>query len=1186
VALVAVAAAFAVGQVADLLAASGMPAAQTPAAQTSQVGCRVTGKVITMVNASAARPNFGQGQGRGAGTAAPAADAAPTKVEMPLPGATIVVHQGARLVVATSTEVDGQFAIRFTPGQTFHVTAEMMSFANAEKDITLGAVPCDTTLNFELSLLSRTTPIANPTPAAAPQAGAAPTTGVTPPAAGQAAGARAGAPGTRPAAAPAGRGFAQLNVTADANGEAATAASPIIDQSAELAKFLPPGFSVNGASAEAISVNTGGDAINVDRGMLNDRMGAIGRGEFDPATGQFSDGFAPQIPGAGGGDQGGGRGGGFGGGGRGGPGGGFALGGRGGRGQNLYQGSVNYTYGGSALNTTAIQPRNGIATPVPQLPYAQNSYGGTIGGPLIIPGIYKDTKRRTNFQLNYSGNHSTNVQDQYATVPSDAMRTGDFSAAGIQLIDPTTGKPFTNNQIPISRMDPAALALLQYIPTANVPGATIQNLHTTGTTLSKSNSISVRLNQNLTPNLPEPGARGAGPRGGGGGGRGGAGGRGGRGLTINLSTQLQYRGNSSEQFNVIPSLAGTTKGTSIAVPVSLNVSKGRTNNTFSVNVAHTNNTTTNGFSNNTNVAGLAGILYPTTQDPLNWGVPNLSFSNFSVRPSSANVRTDTRVTVSYTLSKPIQKHQLRFGVDFRHDGSSSESNGNARGSFTFSGLYTGNGALAARNTGADVADFLLGMPQLATLQVGGLTRLRERTFDTYVEDNWQRSARMTFNLGLRWEVSMPYVEVNGQMANLDVTPGFTAASVVTPGQTSALSGTTFPAGLLKTDWNNIGPRVGMAYRLAKGTILNTSYSITYNAGSYASIARNLVGQPPFAVAETNPGSIASPLSLETGLVGAKASTTNNYGVDPNFGLGMIQTWNATIARTFWRTWTATIGYTGTRGTSLDLLRAPNRNPDGTLRIAGVQAFTWESSGGHSLLSLGNISIQRGMARGLRFGASYTLAKSMDNASSLGAGGATVAQNDQDLGAEWALSNFDRRHQFSANMTYELPFGVGRKWLSNGGFLAALMGEWSMNVNVSAQSGTPFTPRVVGATTSVANGTSGSLRANYSGAPISLSDPSLLGFFDTSVFSIPAAGTFGTSPRNVIIGPGGHVANASFTRDMRIGGNRAVSLQINANNLFNTIQWTAIDTNINSNTFGQVTRFAGMRTITLNMRLRF
>lgn len=1179
------------------------PAVAAPQAPAAQAGCRVTGRVSAqIVNPMRAQATqlAQMAQGRGGAGVQTALAEIPAMVDTALPGATIVVYQGTRLVVATSTEADGKFTIRFTPGQTFHVTAEMMSFTKAEKDITLAAMPCDTTLNFELKLRPKNEPLnapatPGPTQTAAAVPAGTPATPAAPGARGTGAPARAGG-----AAQPAGgRGFAQLNVTQDATGAAAVAALPVADQNAELANFLPPGFSLSGASAEAVSVNGGGDAINVDRGMLNDRMGAIGRGEFDPATGQFSAGFAGPGGGAGGDGQGpaggrGGPGGGEGGGGRGGGGGlgGFQLGGRGGRGQSLYQGSVNYTYGGSALNTTSIQPRNGVATEVPQLGFAQNSYGGTIGGPLIIPGIYADTKRRTNFQLNYSGNHSTNLQDQYATVPTAAMRSGDFSSSTVQLIDPKTGKAFANNQIPVSQMDPAAVALLGYIPLPNVDGTTVQNLHTTGTTLNTSNSISLRINQNLTPNLPEPGGRGgAGARGGGGGGRGGGaagpGGRGGRGgLTINMSAQLQYRGNKGENFNVIPQLGGTTKSTSVTVPVSLTVAKGRTNHTLSVNYAYTSNTSTNAFSNATNVAGLAGITYPTPQSPLNWGVPNLTFSNFNVRGSAANVRTDHRVTTSYTLSKPLGKHQMRFGADYRFDASSSESNNNARGSFTFTGLYTGNGALTSRNTGADIADFLLGMPQQATLQVGGTTRLRERTFSAYVEDNWQYNARTTFNLGLRWEVAMPYVEAGGQMANLDVTPAFTAASVVTPGMTGAQSGITFPSGLLNTDWNNVGPRVGMAYRIARNTIFNGSYSITYNAGSYASIARNLVGQPPFAVAETNPGSLTSPLSLETGLIGGKASTTNNYGVDPHYGLGMIQTWNATVSRGFWKIWSATLGYTGTRGTSLDLLRAPNRNPDGTLRIAGVQAFTWESSGGHSILSLGNISVQRGMANGFRIGANYTLAKSKDNASSLGAGGAVVAQNDQDLEAEYALSNFDRRHQFSANLTWELPFGVGRRWLTNGGALAAIAGEWSMTANFSAHSGSPFTPRVVGATTSVANGTSGSLRANYSGAAIALDDQSLLSFFDTAAFSTPAAGTFGTSPRNIIIGPGGHVMNATLSRDMRIGGNRAVSLQINANNLFNTIQWTSIDTNINSNTFGQVTRFAGMRTFTLNARVRF
>jgi hypothetical protein len=1166
----------------------GVAAQQTPA------GCRVTGRVTSLVTApvgpfggrgraggppgAAAPPALSTSSGQvgaaapatstGSGQAEPAPPATPATIALPVSGASILVHQGTRLVVATAADADGRFSILFTPGQTFTVTAEMAAFQSQQKELTLGALPCDSKLDFDLPLVPRDRAAADTT-----AAGASGSTGG--------------------ATAPTGR-FTQLTVRSDPAGAATLDVTPP-DQSAELARLLPPGFTLQSASADAVSVTARGDAINVDRGILNDRMSAIGRGEFDPATGQFAAGFTPLSPEEGFGQNGGGRGGLNGGGGRGGPGGpgGFALGGRGGRGQSLYQGSANYSFGGSGLDSTNFQPRNGIVTPVSAQPYARNNYGGTIGGPLIIPGVYNDTNRRTSFQLNYSGNHSTSLQDQYLTVPSIAMRNGDFSKSTIQLVNPATGEPFADNQIPSSQYSPTALALLDYIPEPNVPGAITQNFHTAATTLSSSNSVSLRINQNLTPTLPQrgagPGGRGGGPGGGrGGGAPGGAGGpgRGGRGLTINLSAQLQYRENTGEQFNVIPQLASKTKATSVTVPINLTVAKGRTNNTFAVNIASNSSTTSNLFSNTVDVAGLAGISYPSPQESLNWGVPNLTFSNFNVRLNPANSRDDLRTSVSYTLSRPVRNHQLRFGTEFRRDSSSSLSNGNARGTFTFTGLYTSNGGLISRTTGADFADFLLGMPQQATLQVGGLRTLRQKAFAIYLEDNWQHNSRMTFNLGLRYEVPFPYVEENGHMANLDVTPDFTAAAVVLPGQVGSVSNFTYPAGLVNTDWNNIGPRVGMAVRLARGTVLNTSYSITYNTSSYSSIAQRVVAQPPFSDTLTNAGSIEDPLSLDTALVEAGGGVTNNFGIDPLYGLGMIQTWNSTVSRTFWRIWTATAGYTGTRGTSLDLLRAPNRNADGSLRIDGVQPFTWESSGARSLLALGSFSIQRGMAGGLRFGASYTLARSMDNASSLGAGGAVVAQNDQDLEAEYALSNFDQRHQFTANATWELPFGVGRKWLANGGALSTIVGEWSMNMNVAAESGSPFTPRVVGATTSVANGTSGSLRADYLGAPIGLDEETLLRFFNTGAFGLPAAGAFGTSPRNIIIGPGGYVVNAQFSRDMRIGGTRSVGLTINANNLLNTTRWSAIDTNVNSITFGQVTRFASMRTVTMNARFRF
>ena len=166
---------------------------------------------------------------------------------------------------------------------------------------------------------------------------------------------------------------------------------------------------------------------------------------------------------------------------------------------------------------------------------------------------------------------------------------------------------------------------------------------------------------------------------------------------------------------------------------------------------------------------------------------------------------------------------------------------------------------------------------------------------------------------------------------------------------------------------------------------------------------------------------------------------------------------------------------------------------------------------------------------------------MDNASSLGAGGTVVAQNDQDLEAEWALSNFDRRHQVSADVLVgtavrSQPPMVDQRRPAGGD-------RWrdgpAVNFTCSRDRRSP--PGWSAPPATCMRGTSGSLRANYTGAPIRLSDPTVDEFFNTAAFAVPAAGTFGNSPRNIIVGPGSHQLNATFSRDLRIGGNRIVTL---------------------------------------------
>jgi hypothetical protein len=151
---------------------------------------------------------------------------------------------------------------------------------------------------------------------------------------------------------------------------------------------------------------------------------------------------------------------------------------------------------------------------------------------------------------------------------------------------------------------------------------------------------------------------------------------------------------------------------------------------------------------------------------------------------------------------------------------------------------------------------------------------------------------------------------------------------------------------------------------------------------------------------------------------------------------------------------------------------------------------------------------------------------------------------------------------------------------------SLFRDWRVSTTFTAQSGTPYTPRVTAAVSDVARGTNGTLRANYTGAEVSLANPTIDRFFNTTAFYIPPTGTYGTASRNMIIGPGSRLLNMQVARDVRMGGNRVMTIQVNTNNLLNMVNWGTIDTVVNSPTFGQVLSVRGMRSTQLNLRFRF
>ncbi|HEX5108213.1 MAG TPA: TonB-dependent receptor [Vicinamibacterales bacterium] len=1129
-----------------------------------------------------------------------------TGLGAPLPGVSITARRGYAVQSATSTTVDGTFRL-VLPDATYQFTLDLTGFDRVQRDVTVDkGATCNQVVDATMQLTPRTASVGagrGAGPAAGQPAPGAQAGQPGQPAPGQpGAQAAAGGRGANGRAGGAGR-FETLALNEDADLAALDTSDNERESAASIQQqqlLLPPGF---GSEALADAVAFTGEAARVDRGQLNDRRDAFNRGEFQFDGGRggnqgFGDGGAPTLAGL---NQGGGfpnqQGGGFQNqqGGRGNNNGNFQLGGRGGR-QNRLGGTVNYQFSGSALNAAPLQLRDEVKGT--ETPYTNQNFSLTFGGPIKIPGLYNNENARTNFTFQYSGTRGGNFMDQYATVPSPAMRNGDFSAITIaQLTDPTTGLPFENNVIPQDRISEQAKALLTYFPEPNLDGAT-RNYHFSSSYGNTSNGFNLRIQHNFSGQAAQGGGRGGGgnnnqraPQS-----NAGQAGRGRRLLgtrtNVNMNLQLQYQNSDNESLNVFSGLGGLRENKSYGVSDSFNIQRGRTQHQVSASYNRTESNTHNHFGGALDISNIIGIQ-GVAQDSFSWGLPRLQFSSMTgLSDLNPSLQDADRVNTQYSWSHPFgRRHQVRAGGDFRFDRTTTNTQSNPNGNFVYSGLYTANGNDAAGRVGFDFADFLLGMPAQATIARGpGETTLTGRSMSMFVQDDWRALPNMTFQLGVRYDLMWPFIEEHGNLVNLDVNDDFTAAAPVMAGETGEFSGS-FPKSLVETDTNNVSPKMGVAWQGPHGFIFRGSYEVNYNSSTYSSIARQLAQQPPFATTGTNIGSLNAALLMENALATIPFNeTTNNYGIDKDYVLGRVEQSVVNVQRSLGRSYQVQANYTYTKGSNLDIVRAPNRDANG-LRIEGVQPFSWTTAEGESELNSAQFSFQRRTSRGWGYTLTYTLAKSRDNSPSIGGGGggggsANIAQNDQDIQSEWGLSNFDQRHRFEGRLAAELPFGPGRKWLTNGGVMAAVLQGWNLQARVTLNSGTPRSVIVRGASKDIATGVNGALRADYNGADIGISDPTIDRFFNTAAFSLPASGAFGNSPRNIVIGPGSKDVTAGVQRNIVLGNNRSMTVSFNVSNILNLANWTGIDVNANSPTFGQVTGVGQSRRATLQIQTRF
>lgn len=799
-------------------------------------------------------------------------------------------------------------------------------------------------------------------------------------------------------------------------------------------------------------------------------------------------------------------------------------------------------------------------------------------------------------------------------MPTLLERQGNFSQtvytsgpnAGqpVQIFNPATNTQFPNNTIP--RINPAAAGLLPYIPLPNLPGDA-QNFRFITSANSSSDDLNIRINHSF----------GAALRGRRQGGR--------RGPQNNLTFGFHYHGSSAQLTNPFPSVGGHTDVRSFDVPISYVRSFGKLTNIARFDFNRSRIRTQNLYAFVDDITGTLGIN-GVSQNPFDWGLPSLSFTNFGgLQDINPQLLRNQTFTYSDNMIWNHGKHTWRWGGDFRRIQLNTETDSNARGSFIFTGLNTSQmvGGQPVANTGLDFADFLLGLPQQTSAQYGvNNYHFRGNSWDLYAQDEWKLRGNLTLNLGVRYEYVSPYTEINNRIVNLDLSPGVSsltagppAVAVVLPGQVGPYNGP-YPDTLVRPDRNNFAPRVGFAWKPLSQTVVRGGYGINYNTGAYQSIVQQLAFQPPFSFTQTNVQSNPGDLTLQNGFPASEsAGITNNYSADVNYRLGYVQIRNLDIQQQIRPTVLLNLDYTGTKGTDLDILEAPNRTATG-IRIPGVQAFNFQNSVGDSEANAGSVRLRKRLSQGFSIGGTYTFSKSLDDASTIGAGATSgsgsaglgaggtaagagassgssnagttnVAQNAFDLSAERGLSSFNQSQRFTADYLWELPFGHDKRWLTGNSVPRAIFGDWQWSGDWTIASGLPFTPRLLGDFSDVERGTNGTLRPNLViGESISIPNPSLAQWFNTAAFVAPPVGQYGDARRNSIIGPPTKVFDMAFTKIFPLKESRVLEFRAQATNIFNIPQFTAIDTQINSPTFGRVTAVGAMRAIQLTSRFRF